>query len=972
MQFNNPNPDQDRRGFNEVVLTNRLGAPCHFNSISNPVPVYVITDLKGNIIVNNCYIPYPQTAALIAANSDANGKKLTEITAQMNAIIGDKVTLDKNEQIKIAALQKQYEDLTAADININNQRLTEIAAKLNAIIGNKVTLNKEDQIKVEALQKQQEALTAANNKITQSKQTYLKWFISGVKTTVTRFFSCSTATVMITCAIEDEGQFTPQLPNYLKAENDICIWAGFIESYRPVRQSDLTTKLLRIFTGIIDTNQFTGTGTGGYTVAISCRDRLKWLMDTSNTFDIQAIKGTTLDRSDLILQIAQIGIGFTKEAQSAAEEKKYKFRKITYTKGLTYNQDLAKEAKEYQKLGTTFDKGRVVGFEAIYLSNLTDYKKSPPLAGNVWCPLEVKEDPEFIIYTSRVGISTQNTAQLMIKQQHPVDMLKTLSMQEVYPTDVFQDHRDGNFYYYPHASDYNSLNDPKRYFRTYFFRVYPSLANKDLANLSYKTASEYKITDTVNLGFTYRDANLYFDGRSLYKVSQDLKLLETTASELNNAEFNSSLGTVVNNQLNPNQLELLVNRETGKVPYPLNRIDYLEIKDPIIEETNYVLSLTNGTNNAAYDNKEVVKNTIFIRDANNTLTDQILKVQLSKLDSKWTNTVVNWTLEDLITNKIVKSGYFLFETTLSSNVYTNQKKDDIVERNQVALLPPHVNQMIISLRHEQSSVGVFTNFILYKSNNQEQLVTTEWTMHLELMPEDFLDEAGNNYNVAKKFVRIEDPNIQTPAEGISVLLNAARIYARSLQVASIIINGDPSICPGEIFQVFGSPLLKNDGIPNLLQDRYNYLLMKNLSITNFKELAVRTSVTDNLSDNNANATTNKPIDPNKIGDGNAIPFTLHNNSKGTAYIRDSKTGEQALTSEQVLDKPTAVINRDAATTVPETKTVFRCEAVSHKINIGGSRGFTTEVALTIPYIFTLLLLGNPLLNTIQHLSSYCQ
>lgn len=770
-------PANKSRANNEPSFRTDLGSNCHFNQFTSAVPVFVITDLDGNILASNNVIKIKSTA-------------LTDYNSKIDAL---------KTQVKNAYV-------VGADGKVSSDQLTIINQLNNSIY----KLNQE--------------------KSSISSYSYInEWLVTGVKSTVTRFFSCSTLTVMLSCDISDGSMYSPSLPEALQQERDICVWGGYIESIRPILKSDLTTNLLRIFTGIIDTVQFTGSGTGGHTIALSCRDRLKWLMDTSNTFDIGSIQGDTISRSQLILQIAQKGIGYipptiSGDSGTAVETDKSIKRIISKGVGI-YVHDLAESYKT--KPLTALEE--VPSFENIYLSNITDNTKSAPLAGNTTCTLKVNRDPAFYIYTSRVGISTQNTAQLMIRQQHPIDMIKTLTMQEVYPTEMFQSHVDGNFYYYPRASDYNSLNDPKRYFRTYFFRTVPSLEQKDFINYN-GYPSSIKVDDNT--------------------------VFETTS------EGNFQLKRVISKTL--------------------------DVQGPVDTRSTTETNLGSVTNS---------------------------------------NTTI------------------------------------------VPLLPPDPNQMLVSLRYEQSSIGVFTNFILYKSNTHDQLVTTEWTMHLELIPDAFYGRDGKQVPIANKFVRIEDPNIKTPAEGAAVLLNAARVYARAVQVASIIINGDPSVTPGEVFQIFGAPLLVNDGLPSLLQDRNNFLKMKTLSITSFQNLALATSATNKENSGvNATATETSNINANLLNTPNTtasvtpenyknlsasdkekyVQVKLYNGSVLIAGLDQGKTGDKAVTSDDILTKTSNKITR-GADIIPEPKTIFRAEAISHKFNIGASRGYLTEVSLTTTF-----------------------
>jgi hypothetical protein len=894
-------PVSKSRPANEPQFREDLGANHHFNQYTRPVPVFVITDLDGNILCSN---------NTIKPKKDLRSK---------------------------ADLEQQLALLKKASENITIQSDSFTAKEIKRL---------EDLIKNTSID------TYTN-----------EWLISGVKTTVTRFFSCSTATVMLTCDISDQSMPTPLLPENLHQERDICIWGGFIDSIRPVTQEDLTNgNLVRGFVGIIDTVQFTGSGTGGHTIALSCRDRLKWLMDTSNTFDIGSIQGDTIYRSDLILQIAQRGIGFVPAIIDPAnpngtiisnEDPK---KRIITSGGAPYSHDLSKDYEKNPIKSIT----DVPSFEDIYMSHRYSEKPHGPLSGAASFSAELKVDknPKFIIYTSRVGISTQNTAQLMIRQQHPIDMIKTLTMQEVYPTDMFQSHVDGNFYYYPRAADYNSLNDYQRYFRTYFFRTVPSLVNKDL--LSYPNNKiqptpeiPWKVTEEGNfvlikdLGETSTNIP---EGVKLAKDAESIQVLtnnESTIFEGDEEIFENGIAPNAQGTRNFafNDTLTLTLFLGNKTAYGKDLI--VNIQDKIYLP---VKSTTDRTRQASVQ-FTFKRNMVTEEEFRDYFVDKLIYVQ-AYTDPDSTSG----------TDTTIKGA---FSITLVKQALALEKQEQA--KNQVPLLPPDPNQMMISLRYEQSSIGVFTNFILYKSNTHDQLVTTEWTMHLELVPDAFYGRDGNQIPIANKFVRIEDPNVKSPAEGVAVLLNAARVYARATQVASMVINGDISITPGEIFQVFGSPLLDNNGLPDLIRDRDNYLKMKTLSITSFQNLAIATSVTNrqneaptqensNINSNLLNTPSILPnVTPDNFKDLSAadkekyVQVNFYNGAVLIAGLDNGKSGDKAVTSDDILSKTSNKVFRKPEDIIPEPKTIFRCEAISHKFNIGGGRGYTTEVSLTLPF-----------------------
>jgi len=59
----------------------------------------------------------------------------------------------------------------------------------------------------------------------------------------------------------------------------------------------------------------------------------------------------------------------------------------------------------------------------------------------------------------------------------PAELIKFFAMQEIYPTELFQDSRDGNIYYAPRCHDPTGLKSPQRFNRTYFSHIPASVMN---------------------------------------------------------------------------------------------------------------------------------------------------------------------------------------------------------------------------------------------------------------------------------------------------------------------------------------------------------------------------------------------------------------------------------------------------------------------------------------------------------------
>lgn len=100
--------------------------------------------------------------------------------------------------------------------------------------------------------------------------------------------------------------------------------------------------------------------------------------------------------------------------------------------------------------------------------------------------------PKFHIATGRAGFPDEKFGRnFSLVDRIPLEYIKYLASQEIYPTEVFQDSRSGDFYYTPRANDTSGLFDPERFFRTYYSRNVPEGHFPDKAQmlLSYREES---------------------------------------------------------------------------------------------------------------------------------------------------------------------------------------------------------------------------------------------------------------------------------------------------------------------------------------------------------------------------------------------------------------------------------------------------------------------------------------------------
>jgi hypothetical protein len=279
--------------------------------------------------------------------------------------------------------------------------------------------------------------------------------------------------------------------------DEICVYLGYIDSLRPVTSEDIKAgRLKRVFVGVIDTITVTGTNREGTNLMIQCRDRMKYLMDSLGTFNpadsIELTAPLGLDegstdtntRSNVILTIARRSVGDLRNVKSIEAN----FQSACDFVG-----------------GVGIDPGLVVDFSSpsgggisqkyngdpVQIPDLNPYSPYLPNFGlsdpqeNFSLSADLsshKEFPspimKFNILTGRPGYEKGDlVSNFQVTDRVPVEFIKYLSLQEPWPTELFAHHQSGEYWYVPRGTDVSGFSDIKRYFRTYFYRRYPSDLN---------------------------------------------------------------------------------------------------------------------------------------------------------------------------------------------------------------------------------------------------------------------------------------------------------------------------------------------------------------------------------------------------------------------------------------------------------------------------------------------------------------
>jgi hypothetical protein len=355
---------------------------------------------------------------------------------------------------------------------------------------------------------------------------------------------------------------------HLYINDRICIYLGYIEKIRPVTHQDLAeNRLLRVFTGIIETMSMNGSANGGTNITIQCRDTMKWLMESVvsyNTSEDVPILDTSEDkgvftkaRSRIIINLAKRSVGelagkdqispvcdgpvcgqridsdtsviydaeilkgaLTQESEESIVGSvmppdafyvpntkyewivRYKLDKGKVDKAISnhtlpeglqnrvevngeYYVDTVKTITHFSPnlndsdllaSSQDFPEFRKEGKEIVSKKATAEATNDISLASDVKNKPAPKAFPRFHIMTGRLGYGSEDVfaSSFQVVERTPIEYIKVLASQETYPTEVFVDHRTGDFYYTPRVNDISGLQDPARFYRTYYYRSYPA------------------------------------------------------------------------------------------------------------------------------------------------------------------------------------------------------------------------------------------------------------------------------------------------------------------------------------------------------------------------------------------------------------------------------------------------------------------------------------------------------------------
>lgn len=294
------------------------------------------------------------------------------------------------------------------------------------------------------------------------------WVVRSATVNVTRVWSASTATIYLTAKAPEIDVRAPDIPEELSIERQIAIYLGYLSELRPATLEDIqANRLIRCFIGVVDTLTAACTGRVGYSVKVQCRDRIRWFMESALTFNLttedlarvgqlpssgqQSAPGG-ITRPAVIWFIMNAALGRNEVSKLVCSDREQGGSLCRPCQGCGVS--LQAELLEVSQ-------GRRIYGDAAFIKGRTENQPATN-------PINVGT----IILTSRLEFGSDITS-FLLADNSALLTLKSLSYQEAFPTELFQDPHTGRIYYAPVGNDLTGLEDPKRFHRTYYIRNVP-------------------------------------------------------------------------------------------------------------------------------------------------------------------------------------------------------------------------------------------------------------------------------------------------------------------------------------------------------------------------------------------------------------------------------------------------------------------------------------------------------------------
>lgn len=465
---------------------------------------------------------------------------------------------------------------------------------------------------------------------------------------------------------------------------------------------------------------------------------------------------------------------------------------------------------------------------------------------------EPQDDPEFRIFTSRDSLNTAQKTEFLVSQQIPVEMIKYLAMQEVYPTEVFQHHIDGNFYYSPRMNDSSGLQNPKLFYRTYFCRVRPKMP----------------------------------------KSFEDLPKENPQGEQTQTSGTSAPQATPDSNKPTASSVTQQIQTQTGsELPPPDSNT-----------QTPASNTQTPASQPASESPAGATQPIVFSPEEEKVKEDRSKKYN------------------DLASNS---------SSSLAAAVQLN-----------------NTNQMLLRFKEESTSVGLKTNILVRSSSSNVAGALGEYNLHLQTRPYVLKRPEGSDKKppaFACKFAIYQDVTIKNTTEAAVVAMNLARILGKETRAATGVLIGDPTLCPGEVCQVIGSPfqyqnLTQGQFMSLMAADRAKYFSFENNSISSAIEYikalqaAEKDETNSDVADLKVFDETSATIKTQSTSQENSASLICNDASR--IYSANNSGANEGL--------------QDLIGYNEEPRSMWRVEAIIHKFNMGGA-GYTTEVAWTSPF-----------------------
>lgn len=580
----------------------------------------------------------------------------------------------------------------------------------------------------------------------------------------------------------------------LDKNDEICIWCGYIESIRAVEEKDLGSNLIRRFVGVIDTLTCSGTPTQGVTMIIQCRDRLKYLMDSIGTFNTadfdplapanaaswdtkvveegaDPLKGgeVTISRADVIIEIARRCIGHLDGAPSiknlAGVCGSVCGTRIHFGYLSQYTQDTSTTADFQNMYDLTNVNNDYIGYrdsppsaaDALSAANgevgAVTNTKVPFIGGKTTTKQKnLEPDLTFNIVTGRLPYKVKGMNQSVlgavqgITDRVPAEFIKFLSFQEPWPTEFFCDSRSGEYWYAPRGLDISGLVDPKRFYRTYFFRNAPNDALPHLVESSQNFVANYK-------------------------------------TQLAKSEISAA----VNNSVGASEELVTIKFESAQFTVSEKRVI-----DHFTDPGSQFMKLTPWGDDLTSDEKAFIAEMRRLEEVTGGFSfgeNKNIRL-LKRIRAVFADT----------SNRVTPASEIPQAPTEPAN--PAQPANEIITQPNPNVFGSYIHsaQAALLYREESSSINWRSNVVVINQPTND--VNNQSAVHLKLNPPWL---AGRNY--ACSYFQATDTTIgNNQAELVSVAMAYARIFSKELKAATLHITGDPSIIPGEAVQVVGSPM----------------------------------------------------------------------------------------------------------------------------------------------------------------------